>query len=189
MGTKALKDDLKDANVGHVKVFAKFRSLANERNALRVTLEGKDAQIKALSGPQGSAQAQLVAQVESLQGKLKDANAGHAKVFALFESLANDRDALRATIKEMQESGRDVAQPEAAALREKLKDASAGHAKVFTMFESLKNDRNALRATLKERESEHEAQIVALKENLKGADVGHVKVLALFESLTNERML
>jgi len=185
--TKALKDDLKDANVGHVKVFAKFRSLANERNALRVTLEGKDAQIKALLGPQGSAQAQLVAQVESLQGKLKDANAGHAKVFALFESLANDRDALRATIKEMQESGHDVAQPEAAALREKLKDANAGHAKVFTMFESLKNDRNALRATLKERESEHEAQIVALKENLKGADVGHVKVLALFESLTNER--
>merc|ERR1711900_102212 len=96
-------------------------------------------------------------------------------------------DALRATIKEMQESGHDVAQPEAAALREKLKDANAGHAKVFTMFESLKNDRNALRATLKERESEHESQIVALKENLKGADVGHVKVLALFESLTNER--
>merc|ERR1711964_6272 len=105
MGVAQLQQKLNDANAGHVKALAKFRSLANERNALRVTLEEKDAQIKALSGPQGSAQAQLVAQVESLQGKLKDANAGHAKVFALFESLANGRDALGATIKEMQESG------------------------------------------------------------------------------------
>merc|ERR1712096_140890 len=104
-----LQQKLNDANAGHVKALAMFKSLANDRDAFRTRLREEEAEHRK--------------QTKALKDDLKDANVGHVKVFAKFRALANEHNALRVTIKEMQESGHDVAQPEAAALREKLKDA------------------------------------------------------------------
>merc|ERR1711964_846244 len=82
----ALKEQLNEANVGHVKVNAMFQALVQERDALRDTLQEKETGHET--------------QIAELEGKLEAANVGHVKVNAMFQALVNERDTLKAALKE-----------------------------------------------------------------------------------------
>jgi FtsZ-binding cell division protein ZapB len=94
-------------------------------------------------------------EVEELKQKLDDANAGHVKVFAKFNALVSDRNALQVTLKEKETEYE-------AQIKALLGPKDSVQAQLVAQIKSLQNDRDTLRATLKEKETKPETTLESI---------------------------